>query len=388
MSLIERNTSVPFFELFGLQHKGQALNFVWTWPSQVIKAGFDDILRALDHLHVEAAWLVHARYCTVERAGSSVHPIWILSNSSHEMVCSVNQSILLAGSQVRLDHGDEIELGLTRFMVSMDATQKHPFAESASELQSQTQTDTQFQLTELDVLIDNNGQPKKERYGDDRADFSDLISFAPEEAVAQAAPPVVEHGEKPENARPSLGQALAAGAQMGDQENVSDLLKSFTTDEPHLHQKGAIPEGDPFEALHAQYLYKLRNPTHTEEVVAWQDKVQDEHTKQTDPMQYWSRLAGHGSELNDLLGQSQSITTVIHGLDPLGHSKVLEPEPFDSVMHLFAPQNLRTDATGSLDALVQRSLPGLTRHEHHSLSLDSAMPIPGGEHTLSKSNPK
>ena len=40
----------------------------------------------------------------------------------------------------------------------------------------------------------------------------------------------------------------------------------------------------------------------------------------------------------------------------------------------------------SIESLVQRSLPGLTRREHHSLSLDSAMPLTGGEPAPTKSN--
>jgi hypothetical protein len=74
----------------------------------------------------------------------------------------------------------------------------------------------------------------------------------------------------------------------------------------------------------------------------------------------------------------------MQGLDALGAADVLAPEPFDSVMHLFAPEHLREQGQDSLETLVQRSLPGLTRREHHSLSLDSVMPFTGGEDAPSK----
>jgi hypothetical protein len=91
------------------------------------------------------------------------------------------------------------------------------------------------------------------------------------------------------------------------------------------------------------------------------------------------QAAGPSHSLDDLLGQTHSIASVMEGLDTLGAVDVLAPEPFDSVMHLFAPEHLREHTPDSLEALVQRSLPGLTRREHHSLSLDSAMPFTGGE---------
>ena len=110
-----------------------------------------------------------------------------------------------------------------------------------------------------------------------------------------------------------------------------------------------------------------------------------DQARQVDPVQHWMKAAGSSSSLDDLLGQQHGIDSVIQGLDPLGGADVLAPESFDSVMHLFAPDGLRAPVQESLQKLVQHSLPGLTQREHHSMSLDSAMPFTGGEHSAAPS---
>lgn len=320
--------------LLDFQHQGQALSFTWQWPGAAGKVGLDAVLA--DAQHVDAELLLQARHCTVQQVGPQAQPVWLLGNSSQTLVCSVNQQVLAPGSQVRLDHGDEIELGLTRFAVSLHA--ESPQAHANGEA-----PDTSFDLTNLDAPADIPTPGASERYGDDRSDFSDLMSLVSQE---QAVPEVA-------------------------------------ADDDHAL----------FAALHAQYLAKLRNPSHTDEQDHWQEILRGNQSSQPDPMQQWMKAAGPGHSLDDLLGQPHSIDSVIQGLDALGASDVLAPDPFDSVMHLFAPEHLReprTDATDSLESLVQRSLPGLTRREHHSLSLDSVMPFTGGQEPppTSQSNEK
>ena len=92
----------------------------------------------------------------------------------------------------------------------------------------------------------------------------------------------------------------------------------------------------------------------------------------------WMKAAGTNPSLDDLLALPQSIGSVMQALDGLGGVDVLAPDSFDSVMHLFAPEGLKGPVQESLERLVQQSLPGLTQREHHSLSLDSAMPFVGG----------
>jgi hypothetical protein len=135
---------------------------------------------------------------------------------------------------------------------------------------------------------------------------------------------------------------------------------------------------DPLVTLHGRYLDKLRNPTQGEAGEVWQDMVRGGPAHEVDPMQQWMQAAGKRTSLDDLLGQKHSIASVMDGLDPMGSSDVLAPEPFDSVIHLFAPENLRAPEH-ALHKQPHHSLPALTQREHHSMSLDSAMPMVGGE---------
>lgn len=374
MSLHDKEVGLPTLKLFALQDQGQARDGVWQWPGTAFKVSLDAVLAGLGAR--DAHTLAHTRYCTLERMGSATQAFWLLGNSSHQLVCSVNQRLLMAGSQIRLDHGDAIEVGLTRMVVSLDGSD-HPPETAPSFSNTSIAVDEQsFVLTDLDAVADVSSAPAHGRYGSNRADFSDLISFTPEENLPPAEP--IPAPSALANT-PNLQEAPATGQPPSYQDKVSDLLAQFGGDGEAAKQTAVPMEANPLEALHAQYLYKLRNPTHSDEDSHWQTMVQGDQAKQPDPMQHWMHLAGDQPGLDDLLGQSHSIARVIDALDPLGTSDVLKPEPFDSVMHLFAPENHRLDANDPLATLVQPSLPGLTRREHHSLSLDSAMPFTGGE---------
>jgi predicted component of type VI protein secretion system len=381
MSRIDPTLSAPSLELFGLQHRSCTIDFSWQWPGALSKAGFDEILIGLEGVDPDV--LMQARSCSLQRVGPLDQPVWILSNSSPDLVCTVNQRVLATGSQVRLDHGDEIELGLTRFAVYLERSADLPGMADVLE-RDPPATDAHahelaaFELTDLDALADVSKLTEGERYGLSRADFGDLISLTPEERAVPAAVPEVLPPKAPE---PSLAEALAAGTSPSYSEKVSDLLAQFSAGvEAPKHEQALVD--DPLQALHTQYLAKLRDPVHGDDQDLWNDIVRGDHTKHADPMQQWMQAAGPGHSLDDLLGQPHSIASVIQGLDALGAVDVLAPEPFDSVMHLFSPEHLREpapDALDTLEKLVQRSLPGLTRREHHSLSLDSAMPFTGGE---------
>ena len=384
MSLQMPTHSVPHLELLGLQYQGREIDLSWQWPEQAFKVGFDTILGGV--ADVDPDLLLHARYCNVHRAGTHNQPVWLLSNSSHEIVCSVNQHVLAAGSQLRLSHGDEIELGFARFVVALEAMPGMPHTRETQAKPDPTHTVEQdeatepFDLTALDALADISTLTDAEAQGLKRTDFGDIISMTPVEQVAPTEPEQVKPSP---DAEPTLAEALAAGKQPSYSEKVSDLLQQFTagTDEP---KRVEVLINDPLDALHAQYLAKLRDPVHGDDQDLWSDIVRGDQHHQADPMQQWMQAAGSNPSLDDLLGQSHSIESVMQGLDALGAADVLAPEPFDSVMHLFAPEHLREQGQDSLETLVQRSLPGLTRREHHSLSLDSVMPFTGGEDKPSK----
>ena len=375
---------LPQLELLGLQYQGRPIDLIWQWPDQAFKVGFDTILGAVDDM--DPTLLLHARYCSVQRAGSHNQPVWLLGNSSHEIVCSVNQHVLAAGSQLRLAHGDEIELGFARFVVSLEPMPAMPHIRDANPVPGSADPSAgeeeaaPFDLTALDALADISALTDAEAQGLKRTDFADIISMTPVEQVAATDPAQVAPTQ---DAAPTLAEALAAGKQPSYAEKVSDLLQQFSNGAQRPKQLESIIN-DPLDALHNQYLAKLRDPVHGDDQDLWNDIVRGDQHQQADPMQQWMQAAGSNPSLDDLLGQPHSIASVMQGLDALGAADVLAPEPFDSVMHLFAPEHLREKGQDSLETLVQRSLPGLTRREHHSLSLDSVMPFTGGEDAPTK----
>lgn len=317
-------------ELFVLQHRGQEVDFSWQWPNTLSHTGLDAILANVDDM--EPGFLQHAQLCTLQRLGSEQHAAWVLVNGCTDLVCSVNAHVLAAGSEVRLQHGDEIEIGLTRLLISL---------ETARNLIT-------FDLTALDARSDTDQPRDATHQGLKRMDFADLISLTTEDqATAQLAAPA--------------GLGTAAPRPIG---GLGD---------------------DPLEALHARYLDQLRHPAGGDTGGLWQDLVRATPTHHVDPMQQWMQAAGSSPSLDDLLGQQRNMASVIQGLDALGSNDVLAPEPFDSVMHLFAPESLHANAQAALQSMAQRSLPGLTQREHHSLSVDSAMPFTGGEEPSSPS---
>ena len=376
--------SAPQLELLNLQYQGRAIDWSWQWPDKAFKLGFDTILGNLED--VDPDMLLHARYCGVQRAGSHNQPVWLLSNSSHEIVCSVNQHVLAAGSQLRLAHGDEVELGLARFVVSLEPMPAMPHARDANPKSdtghpdAREEAEVPFDLTALDALADISALTDAEAQGLKRTDFGDIISLTPLEQVAPVNPEPVS---PPPDKEPTLAEALAAGKQPSYAEKVSDLLAQFGAGAQTPKQVETLAN-DPLDALHAMYLAKLRDPVHGDDQDLWSDIVRGDQHQQADPMQQWMQAAGSNPSLDDLLGQPHSIASVIQGLDALGASDVLAPEPFASVMHLFAPEHLREQGQDSLEAMVQHSLPGLTKREHHSLSLDSVMPFTGGEDAPTK----
>jgi hypothetical protein len=373
MSSLQAGTTANGLKLIAQEHQGQLKRSVWNWPEGASKVRFDDILNGMGVVSMKTHF--HARHCSLVRAGSLMHPMWLLANTGREMVCTVNQGILPAGSQVRLDHGDEIELGLTRLMVSLGASVETPKVANSNAERLSGSEDSNFKLTDLDALADITSLPDHERYGIDRADFSDLITFNAKEIIPEPAPTVAPAST---TELPSLAEALAAGGSQNPPGKVSDILTPFGTEKATAPGEG-VPVADPFDALHAQYLSKLRNPTHADANDLWKDRELSNQSKLPDPMEQWMHAAGKSHSLDDLLSQQESIRSIVNSLDPLGTSDILEPQPFDSVLQLFAPEHLRADHKTALQTLTQYGLPGITQREHHQLSLDSAMPFTGGE---------
>ncbi len=360
MSAQPHNTAVQplALELFVLQHRGQEVNHSWSWPADgppapnsLMQTGMDTVLADVPGL--DAATLAQASLCTLQRMGTPAQPVWMVGNSGHSLACSLNGTVLAAGSQMRLDHGDVIELGLTSLLVSLEPSQGMPELPDWEVTQPghSPAAISAFALTDLDAIPDSTQLADAPHHGLKRLDIGDLISLEPDTNIpAMDTDPVDAPIAR-------LAPIKSAGRPVPQPAPTDDLL----------------------DVLHARYLDKLRNPSKADADDAWQDLVRGAQAQQQDPVQQWMQAAGSSPGLDDLLGQQHSIASVIEGLDALGGIDVLAPEPFDSVMHLFAPEHLRAPEQASLQSLVQHSLPGLTQREHHSMSVDSAMPFTGGE---------
>lgn len=297
-------------ELLVLQHRGQVVDFAWQWPADALQAQLADILETLDGGAPD--FLTPLRGCTLHREQEFAQTHWVLGNASADGVCSVNGSLLEAGSRLHLLHGDEIELGLTRMVVSLEPS------EGLADMPTRREQSARFDLRAL-------GE-------------APVVDAPPQSTPADPAP--------------------------------------ASTDP--LTQLAADPLSDPLAALHHSYLETLRNPLHADTQDLWQDLVRARSaTQAVDPMQHWMQAAGHSASLDDVLLPAQTMDAVIQGLNPLGGIDLLAAEPFESIMHLFAPEALRPPAGSAHASAAPPGLPELTQREHHSLSLDSAMPFMG-----------
>ena len=378
------NPPAPHLELFVLQHRGREIDFSWQWPAATIRISFADVLSALDD--VDAEFMEQARAFTLQRTGSAQQTVWHLGNGSKALQCSVNARVLPTACQQRLSHGDEIEMGLMRLLVSLESAQERPalLSQEAPQATSPAAQDMAgFALTDLDATSATAALANPEQQGLKKSDFGDLIALNPEDHAALSSAkssPAKATDPQPPASQPA--PARPAGAEEAPKapsyaEKVSGLLAQFQ-EGAQIPDAADTPMADPLVTLHGRYLDKLRNPTLGDAGEVWQDKARGGPTRQVDPMQQWMNAAGKRAGLDDLLGQPHSIASVMDGLDPMGSSDVLAPEPFDSVMQLFAPDNLRTPEQ-TRHTQPPRSLPTLTQREHHSMSVDSAMPFVAGE---------
>lgn len=114
--------------------------------------------------------------------------------------------------------------------------------------------------------------------------------------------------------------------------------------------------------LHQQYLHLMRNPNDPLSPDNWET-----HARATKaPAEGLETLITQGSQCDiyGILGHTGSIEDILGGLGALSDLNILQaPAPID-VLRLFAPLLEGEPAIG---------LPSLTRYDHHSITVDSAM---------------
>lgn len=388
-------TPNAMFQLRMLQHRGQDLDVVWTWPMYMERVEFTSVMLVFSG--VDDALLQQAMHCSLQCAGDPDHPTWWIVTNHTEVLCAINGIPLGLGQLQRLDHGDVIELGLSRFMVNLrgepglreTSAQLAQPADSANGSGVSASTmplappppelpgaSTPFDLTDL---AHGTGVPvlrdalSPGLHGGHKSDaFDDLIAAAPSEAGATAS-------DKAMVAEQPVSRPPETSAQPSRKNPDTDAQRGLPLPNAPDPKKDS---NDPLQILHAEYLKRLVDPAASDTSDLWQDVARAAAVANTDAWQHLKQSAGQQVHFDDLLGQSESIDDVLAGLDRVGDSNILSPESFDSVMHLFAPAHLQPPRPGTLDILqtllppVAVDLPGLTRREHHSLSLDSAMPGP------------
>ncbi|MBT0571847.1 TagK domain-containing protein [Curvibacter sp. CHRR-16] len=326
------------FELHGLYQHGQLFQCLWQWPDQCKRMHFEDILQST--LPTTAALMPYLDACVVQCHPESTVSNWSIRTDSAEIAVTINNESLAVGHTQTLHNGDILEVGLYSFRVQVpEVAENHA-----------TNWMPDFELTDLDPMALDEQRHKG---------LDDLIVPDPSTATANTTAQMV---------RPTASKAATV---------------------------------DVLDMLHAQYLRKLQDPSYTGDDGPWHGLArQQENAVSTDPLQdlVSAAKASHdyvGSSLSDLLGQTQNIHDVLANLDDTVTIDLMALDKFDSVIHLFAPsQPQPTQSTNPLEAmaetslaqLVQSSLPGLTLREHHSLSLDSAMPFFAGDSSSPQSS--
>ncbi|MDH4449681.1 MAG: TagK domain-containing protein [Rhodoferax sp.] len=311
------------FALQGLFQHGQPMEGRWQWPGEQAKAHFEDIVRAC--LAEGAAPMPHLDACVVQGHPPHAPVRWSLCSHTAELALSLNGQAVPLGVECDLHDGDTIEIGLYSLRVHQ------PEAQTTAHERAMLA----FELSDLDTA------PHQQAPGG----FSDLIAAEPSSAAPDVPAP------RPADTPPQP-------------EDVLDVL----------------------DVLHAQYLRKLRDPSYAGDGAHWHTMLQpSEAGAVSDPLDdlvETARRDGKGHSVGDLLGQTQSIHDVLARLDTSATGDVLALDGFDSVIHLFAPADTPTNAApgiagpdASAPPVLRGPLPALTLREHHSLSLDSAMPF-------------
>ncbi len=316
--------SIPTGLCLRITHcRGVAVDAVWSWPTGRQQVSVQEVLAVLDE--PSESWLEEALKIVVVQEGANV---WRLSQASDLMLCTCNGVPLKAGQTVLLQHHDALELGLCHLQVLTEP--EHPHGANTAWV-------ADFEWGQLVA-----------RHGAGRA--PSVPDAVPADAVMDLLPDALDA------ARPQLAPQIT---QVQPQVRVAVPLDSTP------QQTGLTDVEQAFQGLHAQYLQRLMDPLSPMGLPSWQAMATHQSGQASDPFQDILDQAEQGPTIPQLLGQSVQIQSVMSQLDALAEGDILEPEAHVSVLHLFAPEELR-------DA-VTHQVPSLNRQEHHGMALDSAM---------------
>lgn len=328
-----------------LTHSGGEARYgtMWIPPDG---AGMADILHLCSEHQSVGQWGV-ANLCRIawcDEAGG-----WQLSNGSFTLMCACNGKRVQAGAVVPVTVGDTLEVGLLRFVLEQGAGEAPERMHGALETQ-------EGQLT----------VPEDGGLGSALPRVFDLYDLNGEgNADGRRIDPLVD----------PFGVLDIAGARSRP---AADTLAALLDERPRLEARTTPSAGSPLDAgsagvlldaLHEEFVRVVQDPGQLSGHTLWEGFAAL-GAEAAPTLEELSRRAEPYPLLRDILLPREGIDQIIEAFEPLARSELLDPEPSQDVLGMFAPELAR-------EAKVP--LPSLTRREHHDLSPDSHVRI-GSRH--------
>ena len=311
-------------------------------------AGMADALELCGERQSDAQWRV-ANLCRIAWHGETEG--WQLLNGSYTLMCVRNGERVQAGAAVPIDVGDTLELGLLRFVLELgerglpEQTREtndvpgapRPAVVDRNAVASATLGEQPriFDLRDLEGLNSNDGG----RRIDTLVDPFDVLDIA-----GARSRPVMDTlaemlGEKP---RPEARTAPAVQLP------------------PNAGSAASL-----LDELHEEFVRVIQDPDQLAGRTDWEGFLAF-GSEAAPTLEELSRQAEPYPLLRDILLPREGIDRIIEEFEPLARSGLLDAEPSEDVLGLFAPELARE---------TKVPLPSLTRREHHDLSPDSHVRI-------------
>lgn len=382
--------------------RGAALTGTWAWPPNASRVSLSEVLQAMGHGNGDWG---DAALCHLHSDAGIDETVWWLSTASTVERCVVNGEALSPGQALRLNDQDMLEVGLLRLRIRTEAPGQ-PELNTGIPKQDVARAQALFDLTAL-AKEDSSGlmsamqretqsrQSISELVGDVTATWEEGLEALPSNAPlpSPADAPALgpnEHSGSPNDADEALDATLLLSSSPGSRGAPASASAPSpatspgpqNTTKPHDDLTPWVGERkDPLDQLHERYIDHLLNPRAQRDPLGLSLDKRTQGGSADDPLSHWMAATMDNKGLSDVVDTTQTIDDLIAQLDDHGSVDVLAAEEVDDVLQLFAPEALQQQ-------IQQRDqfgldLPALTRTEHHSVSLDSPMPMPRAPQTPS-----
>lgn len=281
-----------------------------------------------------------ANQCRIVRDGEG----WQLVNDCETLVCSVNGERILRSHGSPLAAGDDLELGLLHFEVACEPDAATPARPIASPVPEAMADAVAFDLRDLAVPEEGPGQLPDRARNDDPFGVLD-IAGAEASSVADPLAGLLEGTlALPSSAVLASAVALDAPAHAAD-------------------GRARSPAAALMEGLHAEYVRVVQDPAQLIGRADW-ERLRAVDGEPAPTLGDLRRDAATYPLLGDILRRREGIDQLLAGFARLGPDPSFETADNEDVLHLFAPELVRSART---------AVPSLTRREHHDVSPDSHM---------------